>query len=259
MVAQSIFIIILGMVFGSFLYTMVERLQLGDSLTRRSSCDHCSTTISIIGLIPVLGYIAMGGNCKTCGESISKSYPVTEILNAALVYAIFAKTGWQASFIHAFLIFEALLVIAVLDFRTRLIFSQPVIAAFLVQCVWLITGNDKAPLNSLIGLFMGAGIFHWIGYLYQKIRKRVGLGDGDATLLGLIGFAFGWNILFATIFWSAVFGIVCGGGMLVLKRQSWHEEIAFGPWLVLAAFLVWYFPEFFQQYPFDTAYQVMLQ
>ncbi len=259
MIVQGFLIILLGLVFGSFLFTMVERLQHNDSINRRSSCDSCSTTIGVIGLIPILGFAVYRGRCKTCGEHISRVYPLVEILNAALVYAIFLKTGWQPAFIHAFLIFESLLLIAVLDFRTHLIFPQPVVAAFVVQCIWLILGKSNDVLNSLIGLFMGAGIFHWISYLYQKIRKRVGLGEGDATVLGLIGFAFGWNILFATIFWSAVFGILCGGGLLLLKRQSWSDEIAFGPWLVLAAFLVWYFPDFFQNYPFQTSYKLMLQ
>lgn len=259
MVVQGVFVVILGLVFGSFLFTMAERLQNDDSIFRRSSCSKCSSTIGAFGLIPILGFVIYRGKCKGCGEGISPLYPLTEALNAALVFAIFLKTGWQPSFIHAFLIFESLLLIGVLDFRTHLIFPQPVMVAFLAQCTWLALGKNSNLLNSLIGLFMGAGIFHWISYLYQKIRKRVGLGEGDATLLGLIGFAFGWNILFATIFWSAVFGIFCGGGLLLLKRQSWSDEIAFGPWLVLAAFLIWYFPDFFQIYPFKTSYQLLLQ
>lgn len=259
MLAQSIFIIILGLVFGSFLFTMAERLQYDISVMQRSACDHCATAIGVIGLIPVLGFIICRGRCQTCNGSISWRYPISEILNAAFVYGIFLKTGWQPAFLHAFLIFEALLLVAFLDFKTHLIFPQPVIAAFLAQCIWLFLGQNVDLLGSLFGLFMGAGVFHWISYLYQRIRGRIGLGEGDATLLGLIGFAFGWGILFATIFWSAVFGIFCGVSLLVLRRQSWSDEIAFGPWLVLAAFLIWYFPDFFQQYPFRTSYQLLLQ
>jgi prepilin signal peptidase PulO-like enzyme (type II secretory pathway) len=259
MVVQSIFVIILGMVFGSFLLTMADRLQQGDSVMRRSSCDSCSTAIGVIGLIPLLGFLVNGGRCRSCGEAISWVYPLAEILNGAFVYIIFLKTGWQVEFVHAFLIFEALLLIAVLDFRTHLIFPQPVLIAFLVQCAWLFLNRSADLLSSLIGLFMGAGLFHWIGYLYQNLRRRVGLGEGDATLLGLIGFAFGWNVLLATIFWAAAFGIFCGGGLLAIRRQSWRDEIAFGPWLVLAAFLIWYFPGFFQNIPFKASYQLMLQ
>jgi len=259
MVAHSIVVVVLGLVFGSFLFTMADRLQLGVSVMRRSACDSCATTIGVIGLIPVLGFLIQRGRCPACGERISRLYPVYELLNAALAYAIFLKTGWRIDFVHAFLMFESLLLIAVLDFRTKLIFPQPVLAAFLVQCAWLIAGRGVDLLDALIGLFMGAGIFHWISYLYERVRRRVGLGGGDATLLGLIGFAFGWELLFPVIFWSAVFGIAWGGGRTFSGRQSWRDEMAFGPWLVLAAFLIWYFPEFFRNYPFRTSYRLMLQ
>jgi prepilin signal peptidase PulO-like enzyme (type II secretory pathway) len=259
MIVQDIFIVLLGLVFGSFLYTMALRLHHGDSVWYRSSCDYCSAKIGVVGLIPILGFVVTKGKCRNCGGEISWVYPLAEILNALLVYAIYVKTGWHLEFIHGFLIFESLLLVAYLDFRTHLIFPQPVVIAFLFQCVWLSLVRSADTLSSLIGLFMGAGIFHWISYLYQNIRKRVGLGEGDATLLGLIGFAFGWNILFSTIFWGAVFGILCGGTLLLLRRQSWADEIAFGPWLVLATFLIWYFPEFFQTIPFKTAYHLMLQ
>ncbi|MBU2644120.1 A24 family peptidase [bacterium] len=259
MVVQDIFVVILGLVFGSFLYTMTLRLQHQTPVSRRSSCDHCAAVIGIIGLIPLVGFVVSKGKCRNCGGSISWAYPLTEVLNAGLVYTIFLRTGWQLEFIHAFLIFESLLLIAFLDFRTHCIYPQPVIFAFLVQCVWLAGVRSTDLLDSLFGLFMGAGVFHWIGYLYQNLRRRVGLGEGDATLLGLIGFAFGWNVLFATIFWAAVFGILFGGTLLLVRRQSWKAEIAFGPWLVLAAYLIWYFPDFFQNVPFKTGTQLILR
>lgn len=259
MVVQGVVVAILGLVFGSFLFTMAERLAAGVSVMRRSACDNCAARIGIIGLVPVVGFLVCRGKCRNCGERISWLYPASELLNAVFAIAILLKTGWRIEFVHAFLVFEALLLIAVLDFKTKLIFPQPLLAAFMVQCIWLALGKGVDFLDALVGLFMGAGIFHWISYLYERIRKRVGLGGGDATLLGLIGFAFGWSVLFPVIFWSAVFGLIWGGGRSLLRRQSWKDEVAFGPWLVLAAFLIWYFPEFFRNYPFRTSYQLMLQ
>ncbi len=259
MIVQDIFVVLLGLVFGSFLYTMALRLYHGDSVWYRSSCDYCSAKIGVVGLIPILGFVVSRGKCRNCGSEIPWIYPLAEILNAGLVYAIYIKTGWHLEFVHGLLIFESLLLVAYLDFRTHQIFPQPVVISFLFQCAWLLFVRSADLLSSLIGLFMGAGIFHWISYLYQNIRNRVGLGEGDATLLGLIGFAFGWNILFSVIFWGAVLGILCGGTLLLMRRQSWTDEIAFGPWLVLATFLTWYFPEFFQTIPFRTSYQLMLQ
>ncbi len=111
---------------------------------------------------------------------------------------------------------------------------------------------------TLLGMFIGAGVFHWIAYLYKVLRNRVGLGEGDATLLGLIGFFFGWSFLFPVIFWGAVFGIAGGGLTLILKKQSLKQEIAFGPWLILAAFLAWYFPDVFREIPINLSNNIVL-
>jgi len=253
MIAIDAFVLVVGLVSGSFLYTVAVRLPKNESLWKRSACDHCGNPVSVIGLIPLLGYLFSAGKCPDCKKQISKVYPFIELLNAAWVYTIYLKAGWTLSFIHFFLIFETLFLIAILDFRSLTIFPQPVIFGLITHSIRLLFSDKSEVVNSLIGLFIGAGIFHWISYLYQVIRKRVGLGEGDATLLGLIGFYFGWNFLFATIFWGAILGILGGSVLLIVKRQSFRKEIAFAPWLVLATFLVWHFPVFFQTFPFDTA------
>ena len=253
MIILHALIVLTGLVSGSFLFTLVQRLPKNESLWKRSACDHCGESISIVGLIPLVGYLISLGKCPNCKNAISKLYPSIELLNAAWVYAIFLKTGWTIAFIPLFLIFESLLLIAILDFKSFTIFPQPVIFGLIVQCGRLVFADKSEIVSSLIGLFIGAGIFHWISYLYQTFRNKVGLGEGDATLLGLIGFCFGWNFLFATIFWGAILGIIGGGILLIARRQSLHKEVAFAPWLVLATFLVWYFPEFFKSIPFDAA------
>ncbi|MBU3915749.1 A24 family peptidase, partial [bacterium] len=185
-------------------------------------------------------------------------YPLAEVFNAALVYSIYLKTGWTPDFIYILLLFESLLLIAIIDFRSHLILYQPVVFSIIVQSIWLIFAGKAVVLNSLLGMFVGAGVFHWIAYLYRVLRNKVGLGEGDATLLGLIGFFFGWSFLFPVIFWGAVFGIAGGGLTLILKRQSLNKEIAFGPWLVLAAFLAWYFPDIFRAIPIHIPDNVVL-
>ncbi|MBU2515488.1 prepilin peptidase [bacterium] len=249
MLLISVFIFVLGLALGSFIFTTATRLQDGVSLLTRSSCDFCREKISIVGLIPILGFILLRAKCSKCGVKIAGTYPLTEIANGVLVLIIFTKTGLSIEFVYAILIFELLLLIAIIDFRSHLIFPQPIIIGLVIQSVWLFFFLQTELLNALLGLFLGAGIFHWVSYLYQVIRKRTGLGAGDATLLGLIGFLFGWKILLPIIFWAAVFGILGGGIILLIKKQSLAKEIAFGPWLVLAAFLCWRIPDFFQSFP----------
>ncbi len=249
MIFLNLFLLVLGLVLGSFLSALAFRFQNHISIWKRSSCDVCGESIGIIGLIPVVGYLILRGRCAECGGKIAPAYPFSELVNGIIVWLIFSKTGWGVDFFHLLLVFEVLFLIAVIDFRSHLIYTQPVLFGLVIQGAWLLFFERSEILNALFGLFVGAGVFHWVSYLYRLIRKKDGLGAGDATLLGLIGVIFGWSVLFPVIFWSSVIGIIGGGIVLLLGRQSLTKEIAFGPWLALASFLTWRFPELFLTIP----------
>jgi len=231
-----------GLLFGSFLFTTAIRLESGKSLLTPSHCDHCFKKVGVIGLIPIIGYLFYKGRCRHCGKEVSKLYPLTELVNALFVLLIFYKTGVSSIFIQQFVLWEVLFLIALLDFRTHLIFPQPVVVGFLFQITWLTLVDPILLRDALIGLFLGAGIFHFISYFYQLIRNRQGLGEGDATLLGLFGLFWGWQVLMPVIFYGAFTGIIGGGLLLLVKRRKLDSEIPFAPWLILGGFLVWYFP-----------------
>lgn len=251
LVIPLFFVITLGLVFGSFIFAMGIRLPAGESVWTRSHCYHCETPIRPLGLIPLFGYLIYRGRCPDCKERIPLRYPLAEALNAVFALVIYSKTGWNLEFLYIFLIFEALLLVSIIDFKTYLIFEHPILFLLLLQVGWLsFLGHQATVLDSLIGLAVGAGMFHWVSYLYQVIRNRVGLGEGDATLLGTIGFCFGWQVLFSIIFWSALLGALGAGLFLLLNKKELSQKIPFGPWLALATFLVWLYPSFFRQFPF---------
>jgi leader peptidase (prepilin peptidase) / N-methyltransferase len=245
MILANLFIAICGLVFGSFLFNTSYRVFQQRTLWGRSRCPKCQTTISVPALIPVLGYIGIRGRCQKCHEKISIWYPVVEILNAILFLLIFNKTGMSPDLIRYICIFEILFFIAIYDFRSMQIHPGSIILGILIQTSWLFMIPQQERVASIMGLLIGAGLFHWVAYIYRIIRKRDGLGDGDATLLGLVGFMLGWQSLFFIVLWASVLGIL--GGLIIIKsnRQKMAAQIAFGPWISLATFLVWWKPTLF--------------
>jgi len=125
------------------------------------------------------------------------------------------------------------------------IYPGSIILGLLIQMIWLFFIPQPEKISSIIGLLIGAGLFHWVAYIYRAIRKRDGLGDGDATLLGLVGFMMGWQSLFFIVLWASILGILGGLIIIRLNRQKIATKIAFGPWISLAAFLVWWKPTLF--------------
>lgn len=72
-----------GVCLGSFVNVVVHRAPgilrgRGESLLRRSACPDCGARISWAAMTPVLGWIALGGRCGSCGGAISARYPIVE-------------------------------------------------------------------------------------------------------------------------------------------------------------------------------------
>ena len=81
----ELFVIAMGLAVGSFLNVCIHRLPLRLSLVRPASrCPRCEAPLKAYDNIPVIGYLMLGGKCRSCGLPISVQYPVVEIITAAL-------------------------------------------------------------------------------------------------------------------------------------------------------------------------------
>lgn len=85
------FVAAVGLSIGSFTNVLIYRLPLGLSLTEpsHSFCPACGMPILWRDNIPVLGFLLLGGRCRTCEASISIRYPVVEVAVAVLSLALF--------------------------------------------------------------------------------------------------------------------------------------------------------------------------
>ena len=92
-------------------------------------------------------------------------------------------------------------------------------------------------INSLIGGIFGYLIIWSIIYFYKQIRKKEGMGLGDAKLLSAIGFWFGWISIPFVLFFSSVFALIWVTPSLIKKSKNFTSQIPFGPYLILAAIL----------------------
>ena len=70
-----------GATVGSFLNVVIWRMPRGETVvTRPSRCPWCSTNLKWNDNIPVLGWLMLGGRCRTCRIPISPRYPIVEAL-----------------------------------------------------------------------------------------------------------------------------------------------------------------------------------
>lgn len=68
-----------GATVGSFLNVVIWRMPRGETVVSRPSrCPFCSTKLKWNDNVPVLGWIMLGGRCRTCRLPISPRYPIIE-------------------------------------------------------------------------------------------------------------------------------------------------------------------------------------
>ena len=153
---------------------------------------------------------------------------------------------WNSEFFSDIIFVTALAGVALIDRKTMLIEGRLIALAIILRLCWLLYFAPQDILNSLSGLFIGAGLLFFVGFLYETFRHRQGLGEGDAAVLGLIGMWVGWQGLGAVLLIAAVTGIIFGGITLFKNREKNTEfttllqtQIPFAPYLCLAGITVY--------------------
>ena len=92
-------------------------------------------------------------------------------------------------------------------------------------------------INSLIGGLFGYGVIWSIIYFYKQLRKKEGMGLGDAKLLAVVGFWFGWISIPFVLFLSSVLALLWVAPDLIKKSKKLTSQIPFGPYIILASIL----------------------
>jgi leader peptidase (prepilin peptidase)/N-methyltransferase len=108
--------------------------------------------------------------------------------------------------------------------------------------------NSMFPnyMNSLIGGIFGYGIICLIIFIYKAIRKKEGMGLGDAKLLSAIGFWFGWISIPFVIFLSSIIALLSVIPSLLKNSKSMSSQIPFGPYIIIGTLVYLFFEDSFK-------------
>jgi prepilin signal peptidase PulO-like enzyme (type II secretory pathway) len=197
LVLTNLLLIAFGGCLGSFASLLIYRLPLEDSkiniLKPRSFCPQCKSQLSIIQLIPFIGYLYSRGICLACNAKINRLYLFNELIITAFILFIFSKLALaNLSSWLIVLIIISLYIQSIIDLQTLHLF-QPISAILILSGLILNISVEffTVPLDSFLGLIFGYGILFCINEVYKMIRSKDGIGSGDFLLLGGIGSIFG--------------------------------------------------------------------
>ena len=163
---------------------------------------------------------------------------VTFVIGAVISDLIFLRfSEIELRFCFAILC-SGLLVQSLIDFYTHRLLRQ-ISHAMAVSGVLLLSLN--AVRNSNFDVLISAGVCAVFGVTVSLLSNKISsgsLGTGDVRLMAVLGWHLGF-LSYSTAIWAlfsacvlaGLFGVV----MIVLRRGSWQQRIAFGPFLSLGS------------------------
>lgn len=240
---------ILGTIIGSFLNVVILRYNTGKILRGRSMCFTCSNTLKWNNLVPVLSYLFQMGKCSYCRAKISMQYPIVEVLTGFVFLALAYKITFVPILLLYFVVFSTLLVIAVYDYRHKIIPDGLVFAfvgmSFLRIVVDYLSGRGDFVTDFFSGLIISS-FFAVLWYISDG--KWMGFGDAKLALgIGwLLPFCQNASAIVLSFFIGSIVGLLSMGTLKALstiRGRSFYfdSEIPFAPFLILATFITFTF------------------
>lgn len=127
-----------------------------------------------------------------------------------------------------------------IDFKLHIIPNFLNLITFLLGCVYAFIDKENTT-DLIVGAIIGLAFFLIIIVLSRLILKRDGMGLGDAKFMCVVGLMSGTMFTIFIIFLSFIFGSIGATIVLLSKKKTMGQEIAFGPYIVMAVMLMMFF------------------
>lgn len=240
--AEGWALLVLAPFVGSFLGVVIRRLPEGRPIVRgRSCCEWCGAKLTPRDLVPLVSWLLTLGRCRHCGHPLGWFYPGAELAALAIAAIALAVDGVEQAWLDSLLGWW-LLALGWIDARHWLlpdVLTLPLLVLGLALAATLAPEDlaDRAAAAAL-----GYLALRIVGWVYQRLRHREGLGQGDAKLFAAAGAWLGIAALPQVILVAALAALAMAIGLsLTGARMRAHSALPFGPFLALATWVLWLF------------------
>ncbi|MCX7885184.1 MAG: prepilin peptidase [Caloramator sp.] len=237
---DTIFLIIYGLVIGSFLNVCIYRIPNNEPISYPPSrCTNCGNRIKWYDLIPVLSYVNLKGRCRFCNTKISAVYPLIEIFTAAILVGLYYKYGITFNFFKYAVFICILIVIGIIDLKTTDVYFSTILVGLITGVLFTSYAifHYGIILNYIFGAVFAAGVIALIIILTK------GMGWGDVEICFICGLYLGFKLSIVMLFLTFIIGAIVGGLLIITKRKSRKDYIPFGPFIALASIITIFWGE----------------
>lgn len=251
MLMTIIVLTVLGLCFGSFVGAFVWRLKNHkDWVKGRSVCEHCNHALASRDLVPLLSWLALQGKCRYCHKPIAWQNPVIELVTASIFVGSYVYWPWgfeaegTTLFVFWLIFLVGFMALVLFDLKWMILPNTivfPLAGLALLEVLARATtfrGGLSVLYEAFWGVLIGGGLF----YILFQISDGKWIGGGDVKLGAVLGLIVGGPaIALLMIFMASVFGSMVALPMMATKRLKPTSRLPFGPFLILAAVIVYLF------------------
>ncbi|HPF21610.1 MAG TPA: prepilin peptidase, partial [Syntrophomonas sp.] len=208
------------------------RIPRGESVVWPGShCAQCGHGLKPLDLVPVVSYLLLRGRCRYCGTKISLRYPLVELLTAFSFLLVYLQYGYSVQTAAGCVLVAMLVVVTFTDIDEGIIPDVITYPGMLIGLAFsFFTIGIKSALFGMLGFGL---VFFLIALL-----SRGGMGGGDVKLVAVIGAFVGPLHSVLVFILSSLAGGLWAIGLLLFRGAGRKTEVRFGPFLALAALLV---------------------
>jgi len=242
-----LFLIFLGLCFGSFVNALVWRLHQGrDWVKERSECPHCHHILAAKDLVPVFSWLYLHGKCRYCHKPIPDS-PIVELLLPLLF--VISYVCWPQPLYGFGLFAFGLWLIFLVGFLTLALYDLkwfllpdvvvfPLVGLAVIQ-VLARTFIFDGGWHSLISAALGAAIISGLFCAIYVVSKGTWIGFGDVKLGVVLGLLAGGVLpALLVLFVASVLGTLIALPLVLLKKADRKSHLPFGPLLIVGTVVV---------------------
>ncbi len=246
----SIFVVVLGAIFGSFFNVCIYRIPNHKSIMWPAShCPICNTPLKPWNNIPILSYIFQRGKCSYCGSKIHWHYVLVEIITPLVFFLIFYKSNFRFDlfFFKNIIFFSIAIILFFIDIFHKILPDIFTIPLIFIGFIFTYFTKDISIQNSIFSSIAVFALLYSISYIYFKTSNRIGLGGGDIKLFAAIGAFFGLKGVIFILLFSSVSAVF----WFVFSRMKREDQLPFGPFIIFATFLFFLFGNSLIQFYFN--------
>lgn len=244
---MTLFAALLGLIFGSFLNVLIERVPKGESVARPGSrCPVCKNPLKWSHNIPIFSYLYLKGRCAFCDARINPSYIIVEALSSAIFAIVFLNSPNIFYAVALSIAFGLLLALSVIDLRYK---EAPDSLNLSALAAALAAATFYAPMPTFVNFLhllefgksalLLAGFFTLLRFILSFLLKKESMGEADIIVAATLGAILGSMNGFFAIFVGALLSLVPA----IIYRKKGVLEIAFIPYLTMGGFVVFLLKE----------------